>query len=306
MSIYIEKDTFALAYQMLLTMCLRSPDFTSRPRGMEVRELLSPTIRVRNPLSRFYETSARSTPMRYAAGEFLWYFGLRNDAEFITKYSSFWNQLKNQTNHGPLNEGKLNSSYGELTMGSNWLDAAWDDRWVTQWEWALNSMARDNDTRQAIMHVNRPSHQVSWIRDFPCTILFQFILRGYALHMVVTMRSNDLIKGLTFDFPMFSFFQEQFRYDIELLIGHPISMGTLTLTAASSHIYERDFDIVSQMIGEGVREHGPVEMLRQPPFVGPIASRSHSKEFTDLMSYAEHRMEISELSPVYDAFKRAL
>jgi len=308
MSVYFEGYSFAEVYQQLLYACLINPDAVCKPRGMEIRELISPSIRVLNPLDRFYTSMPRSTPMRYAAGEFLWYFSLRNDPEFIVKYSSFWNQLKNETSAGPLNEGKLNSSYGELTMGPNWKDASWGKEQITQWEWALWSIRRDSDSRQAIIHVNRPAHQVSWIKDFPCTILFQFLLRDNKVHMIVTMRSNDLIKGLTFDFPMFSFFQEQFRADLQSLVGGSLELGHLTLTAGSSHIYSRDFVMVNEMLESGIDSMGPIAPLTPTPFIElPNFQRVHSDEFKALLAFAEFKEEITlNLSPVYKAFAESL
>lgn len=314
MSAYIEGDTFAEVYEQLLAMCLNDPDATCRPRGMEIRELISPTIRVLDPVARFYTSSPRSTPMRYAAGEFLWYFGLRDDAEFITKYSAFWNKLKNETSAGPLNEGKLNSSYGTLTMGDAWKDASWDNRWVTQWEWALRSIQRDPDSRQAIIHVNRPSHQVQWIKDFPCTILFQFLVRNGAVNMVVTMRSNDLIKGLTFDFPMFSLFLEQFTADLAAMTGNRYGRGHLTLTSGSSHIYGADFDLVEGMLAAGISTMEPAEPLVEPPHVLSIENdgsirRVASSSFKDLMDHAEgnHVLRPGYFGcGVFEAFRTAL
>jgi thymidylate synthase len=276
MSLFIDSHCFADAYRELLDALVNRPDFVCRPRGMEVKELIAPTIRITDPTDRLLKSDARSTPIKYMSGEFLWYFSGRHDPEFITKYSAFWNQIKNPKPvvGVDVHEGKVNSSYGRLSFSSVWSDASWEGRGITQWEWAIRSIARDIDTRQAIVHINRPSHQVDWIKDFPCTMHFQFLVRGNALHMVVGMRSNDVVKGTTFDIPMFGFFQETMLHHLrsahELIPSAPkelrsLTLGHLTLTANSSHLYERDYETARMMLDGGISGEGS-EPLYEPPF----------------------------------------
>lgn len=308
MSAFIEEETFARAYSRLLELAMRRPDSVTSPRGMEVVELIAPAIRVTRPSSRFYASAARSTPMRYAAGEFVWYFGRRCDAGFISKYSSFWNGLRNPKGGSVMTEGEVNSSYGHLAF--NVTDVRWNGEPVSQWTWALLSMARDPDTRQAIVHVNRPGHQEEWVKDFPCTMSFQFLRRGGAVHMVVHMRSNDLIKGLTFDFPMFSLFHETFVHnlrslDLESAVGH------LTLVAGSSHVYERDYALVEQMLSGGITELEPSGELTDPPLVldPQTMELSPGRGLAHLIEQAEGRANVAEagsLEPMYVEFSRAI
>lgn len=275
MSHFIEGRSFAEAYAKLLTILLEKPDHVCKPRGMEIKELIAPTIRITDPTDRLYTSAARSTPMKYLAGEFLWYFSGRHDPEFITKYSAFWNQIKNtESGSSGIDDGMLNSSYGRLAFHQVWADASWNGVPITQWEWSLRSIVRDIDTRQAIVHINRPAHQVDWIKDFPCTMHFQFLVRDGKLHMVVGMRSNDVIKGTTFDIPMFGFFQETMLHNLHQLgqeMNRPdlegLTLGHLTLVANSSHLYERDYGLAKAMLeGEGIKSLGGSEPLYQPPF----------------------------------------
>lgn len=278
MSVYYEGESFAEAYQQLMDTVYNDPCYVCSPRGQEVRELIAPTIRVMNPIDRFYTTEARSTPMRYVLGELLWYFSKSAEVEDIVQYSKFWRNITNERSDmtGILRQGQVNSNYGLLLHDVN--DAVWDVKNktggtnktvtvpITQWEWALRSMVRDPDTRQAIMHVNRPLHQHDWAKDFPCTMSIQMLLREESLHSVVHMRSNDLIFGLTFDFPLFSMFQETFKANLESLTGREYKLGHLTLMAGSSHIYEKDFETVEAMLGEGIKSMGPVVPLDPVPW----------------------------------------
>lgn len=270
MSVYYEGESFAEAYHQLLDTVFNDPNHVCSPRGQEVRELIAPTIRVMNPIDRFYTTEARSTPMRYVLGELLWYFSKSNSLDDIAQYSKFWRNITNEWSemNGFMVQGQVNSNYGRLL--GDCPDACWmsGDRElsISQWEWALRSMIKDPDTRQAIMHINRPSHQHDWVKDFPCTMSIQMFLRDESLHSVVHMRSNDLIFGLTFDFPLFSMFQETFKANLESLTGRKYKLGHLTLMAGSSHIYERDFETVGAMLEEGIKSAGPACPLDPAPW----------------------------------------
>lgn len=321
MSCYIEAEGFSSAYAQLLQKCFNEPDAICRPRGMEVKELIAPTIRVLNPLDRLYTSEARSTPMRYLAGEFVWYFARRNDPEYICRYSAFWNQIKNEkaisleAGDG-VPAGSVNSSYGHLLMDVR--DAHWGGHAITQWDWALRSLEKDPDSRQAIMHVNRPGHQEDWVKDFPCTLNLQFLVRDGKLHLVTDMRSNDLIMGLTFDFPMFSFFQETMLYHLRLSEKFKdLELGHLTLKAGSSHIYDRNYGVVEKMLAGGISSMGPVKELGSPPVTfawgSPAVENVHKGwALSDLELIAEGKLPPDLFAnekldyPVYDSLARAI
>lgn len=295
MTTFITTNSFAEAYNELLKQVFYNPEAVCKPRGMEVRELISPSIRVLDPTDRFYESPVRSTPMKYLAGEFMWYFSGRRDVEFISKFSSFWKQITNMddasfvddTTGYLLKKDEVNSSYGHLTMSVN--DACWGNKPVSQWMWALNTLVRDPDSRQAIMHINRPGHQCEWVKDFPCTLSFQFFLRDNKVHMVAHMRSNDLIKGLTFDFPMFAFMHETFVSDLSALTlsgGEKYELGHLTLTANSSHIYDRDYETVEQMI-DNLSSPGSMALGEAPVSHALDGTQSRSGQFMSLLGMTE-------------------
>lgn len=263
---FIESRSFAEGYASLLRALVEKPDSVCAPRGQGVREIIAPTLRILDPTDRLYMSAVRSTPMRYLAGEFLWYFQARNDAEYIAEFSSFWKLIRNDRSADGLEQGKVNSSYGHLLFGDGWDDATWEGRPVSQWEWALRSMVRDPDTRQAILHINRPNHQQDWVKDFPCTLSLQMLLRDGKVHCIAHMRSNDVVKGTSFDVPMFGFFQETFVHHLNALSGRdPVGVGHLTLIANSSHLYDRDLNLVKGMLEGGITSMGGSLPLYQPP-----------------------------------------
>jgi len=234
MSMMIKGDTFAEVYTDLLGELHDYPEYESAPRGMLIREHLNVHLSVTDPLSNMFKNPVRSTPKKYLAGELLWYFSGRNDVEFISKYSKFWEKIANS-------DGTCNSAYGYQLWGIK------NEFGYTEWQWALGSLLNDKDTRQAIVRFNKPMHSFDGNRDFVCTLNGVFQIRDDKLNLFISMRSSDAIKGLTFDFPFFSLLQQMMR--LQLLNEYPdLEIGSLDMVLNSSHIYESDFELVNNML----------------------------------------------------------
>jgi thymidylate synthase len=160
----------------------------------------------------------------------------RNDVEYISKYAKFWETIQNE-------DGTVNSAYGNLIFNKK------NEYGFTQYEWALESLLKDKDSRQAVLHFNLPSHQWNGNRDFVCTMYAIFQIRNGRLNFTVSMRSNDVILGLPTDVAFFVTLQSQL---LNHLRNNPtyseLEMGTYTHIANSSHIYERHFEMANKMI----------------------------------------------------------
>lgn len=85
------------------------------------------------------------------------------------------------------------------------------------------------------------------VNDTVCTGHITFKIRQNALTMSVSMRSSDQIFGLGTDIPTFAVL---YRMMLAMLkIKYPgIVMGLMCITADSSHIYERHFEMVDKII----------------------------------------------------------
>jgi len=118
-----------------------------------------------------------------------------------------------------------------------------------KYEWAYKSLVKDKDSRQAVMHFNLPEHQHPNNKDFVCTMYGIFHIRDNKLNFAVYMRSNDAILGTPTDIAFFTVLQQQMLN--HLRVNYPdLELGTYTHTMDSYHIYERHFDLVSDMIKE--------------------------------------------------------
>ena len=227
-------ETFAEAYELALNNVLHNPEYVTSPRGMKIFEVTDAAIVVEDPTFCLYENSRRSSQFKYIAAELVWYFTGRKDANFITPYAKFWDQIANK-------DGSVNSAYGNLIFSEH------NEHYYNQYQWALESLIKDQDSRQAILHFNKPSHQWNGNKDFVCTLNGIFQIRDNKLNFTIDMRSNDLILGTPTDVAFFCLLQKQM---LEHLIPYypGLQLGTYTHIAHSLHVYERHFDLVGEML----------------------------------------------------------
>lgn len=227
-------DNFADMYNQMLSEVFEDPHYETAPRGQKIKERINTTHVLTNPTSNMFTNEIRSIPKRYIAGELEWYFSGSNHLDDIVKYSKFWSVIANK-------DKTLNSAYGHLLFVKE------NKYGKTQWNWAYESLVKDKDSRQAIMYFGGPDFQYDTNKDFVCTCFGQFLIRENKLHFHVTMRSNDLIKGTTFDIPFFTLLQQNMY--LLLKEQYPeLELGWYFHNATSLHIYENDFQTVDDML----------------------------------------------------------
>ena len=266
-------DTFADVYEKALRDTLENPEYTSSPRGMEIKEISNAALVIDDPYFPLYENEVRSSQFKYIAGETVWYFTGRKDIEFIDKFSKFWKQLDN-------GDGTVNSAYGNLIFKEPLSDGR------NQWQWALDSLIDDRDSRQAILHFNKPSHQWQGNKDFVCTLNGVFQIRDNRLNFTVDMRSNDLILGTATDIAFFCLLQQQMLSHLQLHYPN-LKMGNYTHIVHSLHIYERHFDLVKRMLA------GPFIQMSYPPLrKNLITTKGHP---TDNMNLLEKDIYLNDV-----------
>jgi thymidylate synthase len=233
MKVY-KSHNFSSLYQESLTDLLKNPEYETRPRDLKINESTNIALVLEDPLSCLYQNQHRSSKLKYIAAELLWYFAGRNDVEFIQKYAKFWKSIQNE-------DGTVNSSYGHLLFNRK-------NRFgFTQYSWALSSLQKDPDSRQAVLHFNLPEHQYSLNKDFVCTMYGIFQIRENKLNFTTSMRSNDVIWGLPTDIAFFATLQCQMLS--HLRVTYPtLTLGTYTHIANSFHLYEHHFEDVETML----------------------------------------------------------
>lgn len=214
------------------------PDYVCSPRGSVTHEKINYSFCLTNPLECLIEKNDLIpncySKMRYISAELLWYFKATDKIDLIKKYTSMWSQLEV--------DGKVNSAYGNLIFNPQ------SDNNVIQFKWAIDSLLKDKDSRQAVMHFNNVSHQYSGNKDFVCTMYASLFIRENKLHLSVHMRSNDAVYGLFNDIAFFVSLQQLAL--LYLKNSYPnLELGHYYHTSNSMHIYDKHFkmfDLISE------------------------------------------------------------
>lgn len=258
-------NTIHDAYRGILEDVLYYPDFRCAPRGQPIREILDYQFKIWQPEAVSIVTAdpeRNKVIARYTQQETELYDSMTNKAADFAKASKFWNNIANP-------DGSINSAYGHLiwakdTLGNHRFEmqangtantdpeSEWDLAraacYRTPWQWCVESLKADKDTRQALLRFSLPEHHWMGNKDFVCTISGNFLIRDDKLHFSVIMRSNDVVKGFAFDGPWF--ISLMYKMVDELKSTYPnLAIGHYTHLAHSMHMYEKDTEVVKKMLG---------------------------------------------------------
>lgn len=157
---------------------------------------------------------------RYYLMENLWYaFGDEN-ANDIAKYAGLWRKMMNKN-------GEVRSNYG-YTIREYYR--------FNQLQSVITLLKKEPESRRAVIYLNNtvvPYKTKEVAADIPCTNTLQFFVRNHKLHLMVNMRSNDMIFGIRYDVPFFMMLQQ--------IVAHELGIptGKYYHTANSLHVYKK-------------------------------------------------------------------
>lgn len=251
--------SFTEAYVDIIKDVYLTPEFESSPRGMKVKEVVGYQFKITNPLNRIPYVSGRELSVHYMIAELLWYLSGNNSTDWISNYSSFWSKISDDGS-------TANSAYGaRIFKPHDRISSLIDQSW-TQWDYVINELKNDPDSRRAVIHIRSPQDSLLARLDVPCTLSLQFFLRNDKVYMVTSMRSSDVILGISYDVPAFTLFQELLALQLSKVLGRPIGLGDYIHLSASLHVYERHFKMVEKIIDEDKPSNYPdiLEMPRMP------------------------------------------
>jgi thymidylate synthase len=183
------------------------------PRGMATLEVPDALIRLDNPTMALAIGTNRKLNLSIAAAEAVQLIGGFLDPQLLLSTSkNFAKFMDNGTFHG---------GYG--TRIGNQVALACQKLWV------------DNDTRQAVIQIwDKEQDNIPRMHDYPCTLSLVFQVRGGALELHTTMRSNDVWLGLPYDIFQFT----QLQITVARVLG--FNLGPYYHHAVSLHLYDRD------------------------------------------------------------------
>lgn len=242
-----EGANFDVVFAKLASDIGQFPDYESAPRGQKVRENIAQTLVLWNPRARLLNLKSRDANYGFAVGEFFWYWLGKQDLESMLYYNKRMAAFSD-------NGFTLNSAYGHRTRFHEiWYEVG---RGATQWDTAKRELLRDPDSRRAVMVIARPedfviaTNREGGSKDVPCTLSLQFFIRDNKLRLHTTMRSNDLMWGLTYDLFSFTLLQECMLLELRAAGMKDLGLGHYSHTAGSMHIYERHFQMASAVVCE--------------------------------------------------------
>lgn len=246
-------------WQTVISDCYRRFDFVVEPRGMEVREILNGSYTV--PMPAYIDLTARKVNLSFMFAEAAWIISGSNRLDQVTAYMKGY---KNFSDDGVF----LKGAYGPKV--------------VEQLPYILETLLADQDSRQAVMTIwrERPSRS----KDVPCTVAMQFFIRKGKLYSIVTMRSNDVVLGFTYDVFTFSMVAKA----IQLLLkekGVDLELGMLTVNAGSLHLYSNHYKQVELEWSLTEERDGSIELWVD--------------EISEVQTYAELIEKLKELA--YDS-----
>jgi len=257
-------ENFTEAYVDITKDVYANPEFVSSPRGMKIKEILGYQFKIINPRNRIPYVPGRELSIHYMIAELLWYLSGNDSTDWISNYSAFWSKISD--------DGKTaNSAYGARIFKSHDRIAATVKQDWTQWDYIVNELKSDPDSRRAVVHIRSPQDSILASLDVPCTLSLQFFLRNDKVHMVTSMRSSDVILGLAYDVPAFTIFQELLALQLTQDLGRPIGLGTYTHLSASLHLYERHFKMAEKILEEDKKQdYRNVLEMPQMPSIPPL------------------------------------
>jgi thymidylate synthase len=125
---------------------------------------------------------------------------------------------------------------------------AYGPKVIGQLDYVVRKLHEDPDTRQAGLTIWRENPPQT--KDVPCTVSIFASMRDGKLNMHVFMRSSDVWLGLPYD--VFNFSMLAHLICARLLQKHEraVQPGTLFLTAASCHLYDKNWKEAKTLLSE--------------------------------------------------------
>ena len=194
-------------------------------RGLSFKEVMGATYTV--PMSNpVINVTGRRLGYRFAAAEPYWILSGKNQLADISPFGKM----------APYSDDGL------------FMAGAYGPKVVDQLGYVCKTLADDSGSRQAVLNIWRERPGPS--KDIPCTLSMQFMIRSGKIHCFTTMRSSDAVMGLPYDTIFFSLCS---AFILSILrahhhCAHDVELGNLSVFMGSSHVYDRDLFLVSNIL----------------------------------------------------------
>jgi thymidylate synthase len=169
-------------------------------RGGPTKEILHATIAIENSAARWVVSRFPALNPAYAFAELIWTLNGREDSAFLFYFNS---KLRELVGDGPT----LHGAYGKRLRRYLGFD---------QFARAYHALQHCPDSRQVVLQIwdgkiDLPDDDgVPASPDIPCNLVSLLKVRRGHLEWTQVMRSNDIFRGIPYDFVQFTCMQEIF------------------------------------------------------------------------------------------------
>lgn len=195
-------------------------------RSGSTREILHAAFTIHGPLERWVLAREPAINPAFAIAETVWILAGRDDSAL----PNHWNpELPKYTGTGERYHG----AYGHRLRRRFGFD---------QLERAYLALKNSPDSRQVVLQIWDPGIDLPdeagrvAARDVPCNVLSMLKVRDGKLEWTQVMRSNDLFRGVPYNFVQFTVLQEVMAGWLDL------EVGSYDHLSDSLHVYEEDFE----------------------------------------------------------------
>lgn len=201
-------------------------------RAGQTREILHAAISIANPRERWVVSRTPPINPAFALAEVIWIMTGRNDSAFLNYFNSSLPKFagKGSTYHG---------AYGyrlRRQLGVDQLDRAY------------NALKYKPESRQVVLQIWNGEIDLPRVRgieaaaDIPCNLVSMLKVRGGRLEWTQILRSNDVYRGLPYNFVQFTTMQE-------IMAGWlGLKLGSYNQVSDSLHVYNNDMSNVRESL----------------------------------------------------------
>lgn len=196
---------------------------TANPRNFPIREIINCQTEtyMKYPIVTVEE---RKLGYHFMFREAWWIMDGRNTVDTITKYSK---AIKNFSNDGYH------------------FDGAYGPRVIDQIRYIVDTLAKDRDSRQAVLTIWRANPRDS--KDIPCTVSIQWLIRNNTIYCIDNMRSSDIWLGWPYDIFNFTMLTGYIMLLLRERGIDNLQLGSIFLNAGSQHIYESNVEAAEKL-----------------------------------------------------------
>lgn len=236
------------AYQYALHNCMGGVELEER--GAKYRTWDAALVYFDSNQPILFNFEDRKLNVKYAVEEFLWYVRGDKYDDSIAQHATAWKKLVQA-------DGSFFSNYGHYIFRKMTPDG------VSPFKFAYEQLQRNAGTRRAAIPLLETKHCFHENTDMVCTFAIHFMIRNGYLNMIVNMRSNDAIWGLTNDAFCFSMLHRLMHRALQMGGMVNLRLGAYTHIANTLHVYERHYEMAQKIIDTDLRT---VKLIEVPDF----------------------------------------